>query len=265
MAGARVDLLAVAAIACVCCLLEPVVHEGLGHGITAIALGAHFQHVSSVDMAADETHLAAWAVRIIAAAGIVANLVFGKGALIVFWRTRSANANTRYFLWLFGHSNLFVGSGYLLALSFANFGDIQELVAGLPQRTLVQALLTLIGIVIALMTYFHAARTLDEFLGADDSWRRALALTVLPYFVIGTVHTLAGTLNPEGLLLILISAAAASFGGNMPMAWIPFAVRRARSDASVAPLTPVRDPFWLTSAVLSLIILFGVLAPGVPR
>lgn len=265
MKSNSIDPVAIVAIAAVVCFLEPVIHEGIGHGIAAVALGAPLQHVSSVDMAADESHLLQWAVRVVAAAGIVSNLTFGVIGLALLKRARSASANVRYFLWLFGHSNLFVGSGYMLALSFAGFGDIADLTAGLSWQLGAQVLLTAIGLTIALCTYVHGARTLDEFLGTADRGRRAVILTVLPYAVIGTVNTLAGALNPEGPVLILLSAAAASFGGNMPMAWLPFAARRLRSTSTSEPLTPVRENVWLAMAVVSLVLLFAVLAPGVPR
>jgi hypothetical protein len=257
--------LAIVAISAVACFLEPVVHEGLGHGIAAVALGAHLRHVSSVDMLADESSLPQWGLRVVAAAGIVSNFAFGLLSLALFSKLRGASPNVRYFLWLFGHSNLFVGSGYMLALSFSSFGDIADLVNGLSWKLAAQIGLTAVGVAIAFATYVHAARTLEEFLGHEDRRRRALILTVLPYAAIGVINTLAGALNPEGPLLILISAAAASFGGNMPMAWLSYAVVRPRGAAAETAVTPVLDKTWIAMALLSLILLFAVLAPGVPR
>jgi hypothetical protein len=265
MQTTRIDALAVVSLAVIVCFLEPVIHEGLGHGVAAVALGAPLQHVSSVDMAADESRLAPWAVRIVSAAGIISNLIFGILAIALLQRLRSASANVRYFLWLLGHSNLFVGSGYMLALSFASFGDIADIVAGLSWALLAQLASTAIGLAIARATFFHAAKTLDEFIGPVDRRRRAIMLTVLPYFVIGIVNTLAGVLNPVGPQYILISAAAASFGGHMPIAYLPFALRVPRPTTPAVPLTPVRDSRWMAAAALSLALLFAILAPGVPR
>jgi hypothetical protein len=216
-------------------------------------------------MLADESGLPQWGVRVVAAAGIVSNLMFGSIALALFKRTRSDSPNVRYFLWLFGHSNLFVGSGYMLALSFAGYGDIAEIVAGLSWKVVAQIALTAIGLAIAFATYVHAARSLDEFLGTTDRRRRAILLTVLPYAAIGLISTLAGALNPDGLVLVAASAASASFGGNMPMAWLPFAVRSAKATTTITPVTPVREKAWLVMAAVSLVLLFAVLAPGVPR
>jgi hypothetical protein len=265
MKGNSISPLAIVAIAAVVCFLEPVVHEGIGHGIAAVALGAHLQHVSSVDMLADQSSLPQWAVRVVAAAGIVSNVAFGLLSLVLFSKLRGASPNVRYFLWLFGHSNLFVGSGYMLALSFSSFGDIAEIVNGLSWKFAAQLGLTAVGAVIALATYVHAARTLEEFLGREDRRRRALMITVLPYAAIGVINTLAGALNPEGPMLILLSAAAASFGGNMPMAWLSYAVIRPRATTPEMAATPVANATWIALALVSLVLLFAVLAPGVPR
>jgi hypothetical protein len=263
--GGRVDALAVVSIAAVVCLLEPVVHEVIGHGSAAVLLGAHLQQVSSVYMLADEHNLPVSSVRIIAAAGIVSNLTFGVLALRLFDSLRGAGANVRYFLWLFGNSNMFVGSGYMLALSFADFGDIQELVAGSPHQFAAQLLLTFLGACIALATYVSAARSLEEFLGTVARMQRALMLTVVPYATIGVLNTAAGALNPQGAMLILSSAAAASFGGHMPMAWLSFAVRKPRAALSEHPATPTRLPAWIAAAVVAVVVLVAVLAPGLPR
>jgi hypothetical protein len=216
-------------------------------------------------MDADETGLPAVSVKLIAGAGIAANLLFGVFGLRLFAAWRRASANMRYFLWLFGHSNMFVGSGYMLALSFANYGDIQELVAGLPHPLVIKIALTALGACVALATFVNASRTLEEFLGREQRARRAAMLSVIPYSTIGVLSAAAGALNPDGASLILASAAAASFGGNMPMAWLALSVRNLKPATRDVPVTPTRQPAWLAAAALSVILLFAVLAPGVPR
>jgi hypothetical protein len=49
---------------------------------------------------------------------------------------------------------------------------------------------------------------------------RARQLTLVPYLTAGVLSCAAGALNPVGPLLILISAGAASFGGNSGLAWM---------------------------------------------
>ena len=65
-------------------------------------------------------------------------------------------------------------------------------------------------------------RELRPFLGkdAEDPVGPARQLAVTPYLTAGVLAYVAGALNPVRPLLILISAAAASFGGNSGLAWM---------------------------------------------
>ena len=79
-----------------------------------------------------------------------------------------------------------MGGGYLGALSFANYGDIQQIVAGLAFPLAWKIALTLAGVVISCLTLFHAARTLVPFVGERlDRMRRAITLTLVPYLTTG--------------------------------------------------------------------------------
>ncbi len=65
---------------------------------------------------------------------------------------------------------------------------------------------------------------LEPFLGTGLEKRasRTRALTLLPYLVGGTLCVAApGRFNPHGPSLVLISGAAASFGGTSLLAWYP--------------------------------------------
>ncbi len=44
----RTDVPTVAGIACVCVLLQVGAHEVFGHGLTALALGAHVYYVTNI-------------------------------------------------------------------------------------------------------------------------------------------------------------------------------------------------------------------------
>ena len=62
---------------------------------------------------------------------------------------------------------------------------------------------------------------LEPFLGAGAETRatRSRTLTLVPYLVGGTLFVVAGLLKPHCVSLVLISAAAASFGGTSLLAW----------------------------------------------
>ena len=87
---------------------------------------------------------------------------------------------------------------------------------------------------------------------------------MLPYVVGGITFVAAGLLNPHGIYLVLISAAAASFGGTSLLVWYPacgHGVRPSRPEE--LPLGVPRSRAWLVAAAITLILFVGVLGPGV--
>src|ERR1700728_2751285 len=101
----RLTLIAISALAGI---LQNVLHEGLGHGVTAWLSGAHSITMSTVALQSDiET-------RWISANGTLVNLVFAA----VFWfllrNARRYSPTLRYFFVLAMMGNLFTGTGYFL-------------------------------------------------------------------------------------------------------------------------------------------------------
>jgi len=262
---ARVDLLTVGAIAVVAYLISIITHEALGHGVAALLVGSHVNHVSSVDM--DASSVGPWQDRVVAAAGCLAQFILAAVTLTWYRLRPPQGANNRYFLWLLAHLNLFIPAGYLMALSFAPFGDWNAFVQGLPAQFVWRIGLTTLGVAISFGALVSAARGLDAFLGRDKRTRgrRGVALTLAPYLVGGVVNTLAGALNPISPLLILISAAAASFGGGAFLAWTSAFIGAPRATTTAEPLTPTRSALWLTLGVVAVLIYFLALGPGLPR
>jgi hypothetical protein len=267
--SARIDLPTVCAIAVVVYLTGTVTHEAFGHGLVSVIFGAHILHVSSVDMAPVGGNLTPWESRAVSAAGTLANIALGVIALILLRRTRSQSANTQYFLWLLGHLNLFIGGGYMMALSFAPFGDWHDFTQGLNSPFAWKLGLTIAGVIVSVAALVHAGATLARFTGdeAPARSRRAVTLTIAPYLVGGTVETIAALFNPVGWQLIFISAIAASFGGTFCLVWTPFWMRPLSGEEALraAPLLPSRSLPWLTAGVIALLFLVFGLGPGLPR
>jgi hypothetical protein len=245
-------------------LLGPAVHEFLGQGLAAIFFRARIEHISSAYVLYDDRGLTTTATRIIAGAGIGANLVFGVLGLRLLSSLRGATRNVLFFLWLFGNANMFAGAGYLLILSYAPFGDVQALIAGIDHRTYAQLCLCALGLCLAIGTFVEASRTLDEFLGKQERMRRAAALTLIPYAVILVLCTTAAARSPESALYILTSALTPWFFGNMPMAWLALSERKVRETTLDVPVNPTSTPPLLVTAAVSIALLLVVLAPGVP-
>ncbi len=265
--SARVDILTVAAIAIVTYFLSTLAHEALGHGCAAILVGLHVQRVTSVDLEVSFIGIAAWKVRVVAAAGCVANLLLAGLAMVLLRVTARTTPTTRFFLWLLATNNLLIPGGYLMVLTFLGIGDWNDFVQGLPNVFLWRLSLTLLGVLLSFAGLLWGARHIDPFLGRDARLRgrRALALTLTAYLAGSAANTLAGVLNPTSPTLILISAAASSFGGTIWLLWINAFTRRVRATTSEMALVPQRSWLWIALGLLALIGYLLVLGPGLPR
>jgi hypothetical protein len=64
-------------------------------------------------------------------------------------------------------------------------------------------------------------REVRPLIGGEEKerYRRATRLSLIPYFGGGILMCVAGALNPKGMMLILISAAASTFGGTSGLLW----------------------------------------------
>src|SRR5580693_8874469 len=91
-ASAKDDRLTLIAISVLACILQDVLHEGLGHGVTAWLSGAHRLTMSTVALQSDiET-------RWISANGTLVNLLFAALFWILLLRPQRYRPVTLYFL-----------------------------------------------------------------------------------------------------------------------------------------------------------------------
>ena len=96
--------------------LATVLHEGLGHGVTAALRGDVVTELTS-------NHLSSLGPdRWVDAAGTIVNLIVGSGALFAS-HVAGKHANTRYFLWILAALNLLPGAGYFMFSGIFGFGD----------------------------------------------------------------------------------------------------------------------------------------------
>ena len=254
------NLLTIAAITIAAKVIADFIHEGLGHGGMCVATGGRPLVLSTVhfECSADT--------RLVAAGGTLANLIFGA----LFWvaaRAVKRSASWRYFFWLLMTFNLFNVGGYFLFSGIGNIGDWAAVVAGWQPAWAWRVGLAALGIV----TYFFvfvplSLRELRPFLGKDAKIRvrRARQLTVTPYLTAGVLACVAGALNPVGPLLILISAAAASFGGNSGLAWMWNLLHGPRIPSSEFQMPEIeRSRGWIIAAVVLAIGFIAGLGPGV--
>jgi hypothetical protein len=263
----RLDPWTVGALAVVAYCIGNVVHEGLGHGGACVLVGGKPEELNAIFFECSVDGLPAAARRWLAAGGSIANVVVAVPAWIALQRLPRDAGRVRAFVWLLLAVNLLTPFGYLLFSGLGNIGDWAVVVRGLEPALVWRGALAVAGAVL----YFVVAPrllmpSLELFLGAGVEQRlaRARTLSVLSYVVGGLTFVTAGLLNPHGLELVLISAAAASFGGTSLLAWYPdvYARRPAASPGDV-PLGVPRSRGWLVAAAITLVIFVGVLGPGV--
>lgn len=254
------DLLTVAAIAIVATVIADCIHEGLGHGGMCIATGGQPLMLSTVHFQCSAD------TRLVAAGGTLANLIFG----VLFWvaaRAVKRTASWRYFFWLLMTFNLFQAGGYFLFSGIGNIGDWTVVVGGWQPAWAWRIGLFALGTVTYFILFVSLAlRELRPFLGKDSEIRvrRARQFTLVPYLAAGILSCAAGALNPVGPLLILISAAATSFGGNSGLAWMWNLFRSPRIPSSGFQVPEVeRSQGWMTAAVVLAIVFIAGLGPGV--
>ena len=133
----RPTMVAISAIACV---LQDVLHEGLGHGVTAWLSGAHRLTMSTVALQSDLD------TRPMAAAGTLVNLIFAAVFWLLLRRPQRYRPATRYFLVLALMGNLFTGTGYFFFSGVTNFGDWAAVIQGLKPHWAWQLGLVVVGV-----------------------------------------------------------------------------------------------------------------------
>jgi hypothetical protein len=251
------DALTICAISIVAGILTNILHEGVGHGFTALLIGAKSGVLTTV----------AWSSgfdsRLVEAGGTLANLA----ASLVFWlalrSTKRASTLIRYFLLITCAYNLFTGTGYLFFSGVTNFGDWAVVIAGLHPHWLWRALLVVVGA----SSYFAAVLVvgigLVRHVGVPrDQQRRLRKLTIVPYFSAVVLASVAGLLNPLGMQLLWQSALPATAGGQSGLLWLQYYISRG-TEPKQAPDRLARNYVWSVGAVVLAIVYVVVLGRGV--
>jgi hypothetical protein len=254
--------LTVGSIGILAYMLGNVLHEGMGHGGACLLVGAKPLVLTSVHF---ECSLES---RLVMAGGTLANLLAGAVFFVLGRLTDPRFPRLKYFFWISMTVNLFTGTGYFLFSGIGGIGDWGAFIQGLGPQWLWRIGLTIFGAV----TYLLAARIslleLRPLIGSDKKQRYqyAVRLSTIPYFAGGILMCIAGTLNPKGMILILISAAASTFGGTSGLMWTTDWLNRGMLIPYGPPAEPmpIQKSWPLIVAACAIAIAFiGVLGPGV--
>jgi hypothetical protein len=203
--------------------------------------------------------------RVVAAGGTVANFIAG----LVFWlASRAATRATRlrYFLWLSMTINLFEAGGYFLFSGVGNIGDWAAVIQGFEPSWLWRTGLTLLGVSSYLLFVWLALLEMRPFVGpkGPERVRRAKKLCLAPYLAGGVFSCVAATFNPVGMILVGISAAAATFGGTSGLAWMWQFFARDRLPSTSFEMPPLtRSRGWTVAAAIVGALFIAIVGPGV--
>jgi hypothetical protein len=249
------DKLTLIAIAALACILQDVLHEGLGHGVTAWLSGAHTVTMSTVGLQSDIS------TRWISANGTLVNLIFGAIFWILLRWPKRYQPPTFYFLLIAMAGNLFTGTGYFLYSGVFNFGDWAAVIRSLQPNWLWRVGLIVLGAVTYYASMLLVASRLNEFRSVSNSPRvRALAWT--PYFTDGILAGIAGLLNPAGLFYVLASALPSTLGANAGLWSLPSMTRMWPTREK--PIRPIRrSPAWIASGAIGSLFFILVLGRGI--
>src|SRR5262245_43275433 len=264
--SARHDLLTVAAMGLVAYALANLLHEGLGHGGACLLVGGRPLVLSSMHFDGDTKELSRGANRLIAAGGTLVNLLVGGIALAALSCSQSISAEVRFFLWLLAFVNLFQGTGYFLFSGVAGIGDWASVIVGWPTTWLWRGIMAATGGLAYFLIMRLAMRLLSPFVGSrkHGRYRRAVALSIVPYLTGAALYIIAGFFNPEGLMLVLVSAVAASLGGSCGFLWGPqFFLDPDFAPTSEEPIPIVRSWGWIGTAAIVAVVFVFILGSGI--
>ena len=212
-----------------------LLHEGVGHGLTAWLRG-------SIPTELTSNHLSSLRPdRWVDAGGTLVNLFAGA---ISLWVSRAAGnrANLRYFFWILAALNLLPGAGYFLFSGIFGFGDWQEVIRGLPHQGPLRILMTIFGAALYVSVVRLLAAAVRPFCP-----RRPVYNIVgrLPYYAACLFSCAAGVLDPLGLKLFLVSTVPAAFGGSSGLMWADIFLPAKPAERT---LLVSRAPMWWIAA-----------------
>ena len=190
--------------------LAVLLHEGVGHGVTAWLRG---------DIPTDLTsnHLSSlrpdkW----VDAGGTLVNLAVGALALTVS-PAMGNRANLRYFLWLLAAQNLLPGAGYFMLSGIFGFGDWQEVIRGWPNQLAWRVGMSIFGIAFYVLVARLLAIEIRPYCVRHNTYN---VVGRLPYIAASLFSCAAGLFDPLGMKLFWMSTVPAAWGGSSGMLWL---------------------------------------------
>jgi hypothetical protein len=217
-----------------------LLHEGLGHGVTAWLRGDVVTELTSNHLDSVRPD------RLVDAAGTLVNLVAGFVFLFAA-RAAGQRANLRFFLWFLATMNLLAGAGYFLFSGVLGLGDWAQVIDGLPHQVALRVVMAATGAMLYVLFLRMLVLELRPFCPDRGTYN---TVGRLPYLTACVFMCIAGAFDPLGLNLMLISTVPAAFGGLSGLMWGDVFLRGAPAQAE--SLTVSRNvPVCIAALVLA--------------
>lgn len=237
----------IVALAILASVIGSLLHEGLGHGVTAWLRGDLVTEWTSNHL--DDVRPD----RLVDAGGTLVNLIAG---FVLYFAARAAGrrANLRYFLWLLAALNLLDGAGYFLFSGALGLGDWALLIDGLPHQGALRAVMATTGVLLYVVFLRSIVIGLRPFCPDRGTYN---TVGRLPYLASCTYMCVAGALDPLGFKLMLLSTIPAFFGGLSGFVWGDVFLRGQPAPSEV--LEVKRSPaLWIATGAVGLAFLLTV-------
>jgi hypothetical protein len=252
----RPNLVTLASIGAIACIVADMVHEALGHGTASWLMGDRLLLLSTVGTQNISPN------RAVSAAGTLANCLVGAISLLSLGRVLKFTTWT-YFLWVFGAYNL-MNVGYFVYSALLNSGDWARVNAGLSPPWLWRCTLGLGGATLYFLMIRWAASIIRNLVNLGEVAISDVQRLVLPaYLAGGAVMTIASVFNPFGPSLILLSGAGASFGLNAGMLFLPRMIDGTPQNQVPGTRSMPFSLFWFVLALVIAGVFIGVFGPGI--
>lgn len=226
------------ALAVLASALTSLLHEGVGHGVTAWLRGDGVTQLTSSHLDAVRSD------RLVDAGGTLVNLAAGFLALLGA-RLSGPRANLRYFFWILAAMNLLLGAGYFLFSGVLGLGDWGQFIHGIPQQGLLRTFMAIMGAALYLLFVRMLAIAVRPFVPLRRAYN---AVGRLPYVAACLYMGVVGAFDPLGVRLLLISTIPAFLGGLSGLLWADSLLPNWVAEQ---PLVVRRSTvLWLSAAVI---------------
>ncbi len=254
------DPITVVAIALIAYMCGTMLHEALGHGGACLLTGGAPREVNTVSMDCSADN------RLVIAGGTIMNVVAGALFFALGRLTPRTSPRLKYFLWIAMTVNLFAAAGYFLFSGIGGFGDWAMFIQGFRPQWAWRAGMAIFGAGAYMAVARFCLLELRPLIGSDRQRRyiNAVRLSRLPYFAGGILACIAGSLNPQGWILVALSAAASTFGGASGLLWMMNWLRGngIPLGSEPEPVPIERSWAWIAGASVLAVVFVAVLGPG---